>query len=77
MVLKGSGGVVTRRVATAMCSSSKRGNAEMQSMALGREREAYRGISTHSSGCMGLNWTASSVYSLRHAGQRLLRFSLM
>lgn len=32
---------------------------------------------THSSLLIGLNWTASSVYSRRHAGQRPLRFSLM
>jgi hypothetical protein len=31
----------------------------------------------HSSGCMGLNSTVVSSYSLRHAGQRPFRFSLM
>lgn len=52
------------------------GDRNRQHNAEGR-RKRNNNTGTHSSGLMGLNWTASSVYSLRHAGQRLLRFSLM
>ena len=37
----------------------------------------WRTKDTHSSLLMGLNWTASSVYSLLHAGHLPFRFSLI
>lgn len=41
------------------------------------ERECGDSKYTYSSLLIGLNWTASSVYSLRQAGQRPFRFSLI